>query len=87
MIMKIFRLCSWILTRAYTAERNYSHLKSVLSAIKSQLLGKKCVSKHQVMQMFGLKFNKYRGNFYPLEAVCRGSKTQLKVGRNLNYLI
>ena len=27
------------------------------------------------------------GNFHSLQVVCHGSKTQLRVGKNLNYLI
>ena len=42
--------------------------------------------KHQYLQMFGLKLNKYE-NCHTLEVVGRGSETQLKVGGNLNYLI
>ena len=40
--------------------------------------------KHQDLLMFGLKLNSC---FHPLEVVGRGSKTQLQVGENLNYLI
>ena len=36
-------------------------------SIKSLILGKKCVFKHQDLQMFGLKLKK-ESNFHPLEA-------------------
>ena len=42
--------------------------------------------KHQDLQMFGLKLNKYMSNFHPLEVVGRGCETQLQVGENLNKL-
>ena len=50
---------------------------------KSQLLGMNLVFKHQDLQMFGLKLNRY-------EAVHRGSKIRLQVGKgwfNLGYTI
>ena len=46
----------------------------------------KCVSKHQDLQIFVLKLNKYTSNFQSLEVVGRGSETQLQVGENLNKL-
>ena len=36
--------------------------------------------------MFGLKLNKYE-YFHQFEVVGRGSKTQLQIGENLDYLI
>ena len=45
------------------------------------------VFKHQDLQIFVLKLNKYPGNFQPLEVVGRGSETQLQVAENLNKLI
>ena len=42
----------------------------------------KCVSKHEDLQIFGLKSS----NFQPLEVVGRCSETQLQVGENLNKL-
>ena len=41
--------------------------------------------KRQYLQVFDLKLNK--GSFHALEAVGRGSETQLQVRENLNYLI
>ena len=48
----------------------------------------KCVLKHQDLQMFGFRLNKYRGNFHQLEIVGHddGSDTQLQVGENLERL-
>ena len=48
---------------------------------KSPLLGKKCASKHQDLQIFLLRLRNM-GNFHPLEVVSRGSETQLEVGEN-----
>ena len=42
----------------------------------SLLLGMKCVSEHQYLQIFLLKLNKNMSNFQPLEIVGRGSGTQ-----------
>ena len=44
----------------------------------------KCTAKHQDLQMFVLKLDKYMCNFYPTDVVGRGSETQLQVGENLN---
>ena len=52
---------------------------------KSLLLGTKCVSKHQDLQIFGLKLS-IDGNFHLLEVVGRGSESQLQVGEILNTL-
>ena len=38
--------------------------------------------KHQDLQMFGFKLNKYMSNFQPLEVVGRGSETQHQVAEN-----
>ena len=46
----------------------------------------KCVLKHQDLQMFGFRLNKYRVIFHQLEIVGRGSDTQLQVGENLERL-
>ena len=42
--------------------------------------------KHQNLQIFGLKLNKYMSNIYPLEVVGRGSETQIHVGKNVYKL-
>ena len=42
--------------------------------------------KHQDVQMFGLKLNKYMSSFRPLEVVGRGRETQLQVGK-IKYLV
>ena len=42
----------------------------------------KLVFKHPDLHIFGLKLNKYEYIFHPLEAVGRGSETQLQVGEN-----
>ena len=47
---------------------------------KSSLLGMKCVSKHEDLQIYVLKLNKYMTNLQPLEVVYRGSETQLQLG-------
>ena len=47
-----------------------------------RLLVINCVIKHQDLQIFGPKLNKYMSNFQPLEAVDRGSETQLQVAEN-----
>ena len=44
----------------------------------------KCAFKHQYLQMYSRKSNKYLSNFHPLEVVGRGSETQLQVGENVN---
>ena len=46
----------------------------------------KGVSKHQDLQIFVLKSNKYVCDFQLLEVVCRGSETQLQVAENFNKL-
>ena len=48
----------------------------------------KLVFKHQYLQLFGHKLNKYvYVYFHSLEIVSRSCETQLKEGENLNYLI
>ena len=43
--------------------------------------------KHQDLQVFGPKLDKYDTSiFHPLEVVGRGSETQLQVGENLNKI-
>ena len=46
----------------------------------------KFMFKHQKLEMFGLKLNIIRNAkklyFYSLQVVCRGSETQLEVGKN-----
>ena len=51
-------------------------------AIKSQLLGTKW-PKHQDLQIFDLKLNKYE-LFSPPEVVGRGDETQRQVGEKIN---
>ena len=55
------------------------------SSIKSLLLGTKCVFKHQDLQKFGFKLNKYE-YFQALGVVDRGSETQPQLLENLNKL-
>ena len=43
----------------FKASYDYNRFYSVLSAVQSQLLTIKLVLKHQDLQMFGLKLNKY----------------------------
>ena len=45
----------------------------------------KCVPKHQDLQIFVLKLNKY-DHFQPLEVVVRGIEAELQVGENLNKI-
>ena len=45
---------------------------------KSLILGRKFVSKHQDLQIFVLKLNKYQS----LKVVDRGSETQLQMAEN-----
>ena len=52
-------------------------------SIKSLLLGMKWVFKHQNLQMFCFKLNKY---FSAIELVGHGSKTQLQVSKNWNEI-
>ena len=52
--------------------------------IKSLILGTQCLSKHQDLQTFGLKF--FFSNFHPFKGVGRGSETLLQVDENLNKL-
>ena len=50
----------------YVTDANYCHFNLFYLSIKSLILGKKCVFKHQDLQMFGLKLKK-ESNFHPLE--------------------
>ena len=50
------------------------------------LLGIKCVSKHQDLQIFVLNLKKNRCNFQPLKVVGRGREAQLQVGENINKI-
>ena len=46
----------------------------------------KCMFKHQDLQMFSLKLNRYE-YVRPLEVLGRDTETQLEVDENFNYLI
>ena len=51
--------CRMFSVNLFKASYNYYRFYSVLSAVQSQLLTIKLVLKHQDLQMFGLKLNKY----------------------------
>ena len=67
------------------ADHVNNRFKAVLLAdLISLLLGTECVFKHQVLQIFGLKLNRYESFEvvgHPLEVVGRGCETQLHVGK------
>ena len=66
----------------YPADHDYCRFLSVFLIDQIMLFGMKCVSKHQYLQIFVYKINKYISNFHPLEVVDRGSETQLQLGEN-----
>ena len=59
----------------------------LFSLLNHSLMGKKCVFKHQDLQMFGSKIKQIQSNFHSLEVVGRGHETQLQVGGNFFFFM